>query len=37
MSCGLRVTLPAMMLENFLVFGFIEAFVTALKFSYIRE
>lgn len=37
MPYGLWVTLPAMVLEYALVFGFIEALVTALIFAYIRK
>jgi len=34
---GLNVTVPAMMLEHLLIFGWIEAIVTALVFAYIQR
>ena len=37
MPYGLNVTIPAMLLENMLFFGFVEALVTALIFAYIRK
>ncbi len=37
MPYGLGITLPAMVLEYALVFGFIEALVTALIFAYIQR
>jgi cobalt/nickel transport system permease protein len=37
MPYGLNVTMPAMMLEHLLFFGFVEALVTVLIFSYIRS
>lgn len=37
MPYGLGITLPAMILEHLLFFGFIEALVTALIFAYIQR
>ncbi len=37
MPYGLNVTLPAMILEHVLAFGFLEALVTALIFAYIQR
>jgi cobalt/nickel transport system permease protein len=37
MPYGLNVTIPAMLLENMLFFGFVEALVTALIFAYVRR
>ena len=37
MPYGLGITLPAMVLEYALGFGFIEALVTALIFAYIQR
>lgn len=34
---GLNVSIPAMMLEHLLIFGWIEAVVTALVFAYIQK
>lgn len=37
MPYGLNVTMPAMVLEHVLGFGFLEALVTALIFAYLRK
>jgi cobalt/nickel transport system permease protein len=37
MPYGLNVALPAMLLEHILAFGFVEALITALIFSYIQR
>lgn len=37
MPYGLRIALPAMVLEHLLFFGFIEALITALIFAYIQK
>jgi cobalt/nickel transport system permease protein len=37
MPYGLNVTMPAMVLEHVLGFGFVEALVTALIFAYLQK